>query len=294
MITAEFGKPFDGKFCLALGYFDGVHIGHRAIISATISKAAELGCVPAISTFADIPDVKKAPIYSYHDRKPLYAECGAEFCLTLYYSAIRNMRGAEFFEKLTTEYQPLHLVCGQNYTFGCDLLGVDALKALCDGKGIGLTVVPTVIYHGVCVSTTLIKNYLTTGDVDAARKMLVTPYHIRGSVVSGDGRGHNIGVPTINQRIPAGVLTPKQGVYGTYAEIGGKRYRAVTNVGPRPTFSQSKVAVETNLIDYDGGSLLHELAAVYFYRYLRPVRKFANAEELVARIQKDKEWTDIC
>ena len=294
MITAEFGKPFGGKFCLALGYFDGVHLGHRAIISETRRIAAELRCLPAISTFADTPNGKKIPIYSYHDRKALYAECGAEFCLTLYYSEICGMRGAEFFEKLTTQYSPLHLVCGQNYTFGCDLLGVSELAELCAGKGIGLTIVPTVIYHGVRVSTTLIKNYLTTGDVDAARKMLVTPYHINGNVVSGDGRGHNIGVPTINQRVPAGIIAVRQGVYGTYAEIGGKRYRAVTNVGPRPTFGQNRVAVETNLTDYDGGSLLHEFAAVYFYRYLRPVRKFTSAEELVARIEKDKEWTDIC
>ena len=80
---------------------------------------------------------------------------------------------------------------------------------------------------------------------------------------------------------------------GTYTEVGGKRYRSVTNVGPRPTFMQNKFAVETNLIGYEGGSLLGETASVEFYRYLRPIKKYASAEELVARIKKDKEWTDL-
>ena len=168
------------------------------------------------------------------------------------------------------------------------------LEELCGSAGVGLTVVPTVYYGGVKVSSTAVKNFLLAGDMAAARAMLVTPYHIRGDVVSGDGRGHNIGIPTINMRFPSGVTEIRQGVYGTYAELGGKRYRAVTNVGPRPTFMQNKFAVETNLIGYEGGSLLHERATVYFYRYLRPIRKYADAAALVARIQKDKEWKDLC
>ena len=293
MTVVEFGKPFDADICLALGYFDGMHLGHREIMRVAIEKAKETGCVPVISTFADSPG-GKVPIYSYHDRKELYSESGAEFCLTLYYSAVCRMSGAEFFAALMRMYKPKHLVCGDDYTFGCDLAGVNVLAGICEREGVGLTVVPAVYYCGVKVSSTAVKNFLISGDVDAARKMLVTPYHVRGNIVSGDGRGRNIGVPTINQRLPVGIIQPKYGVYGTYTVIGGVRYRSVTNVGPRPTFMQNKVAVETNIIGYTGGSLLHEFAVVYFYRYIRPVKKFANAEELLARIQKDKEWTDLC
>ena len=293
MVTVEFGKPHEGGFSLALGHFDGMHLGHRAILRAAEDKAKELGCLTAISTFADNP-AGKVPIYAYHDRKFLYSDCGADVCLTLYYSAINGMTGREFFAELMRLYSPKHLACGENYTFGSDLLGASELGDLAAEAGVGLTVVPTVYYCGVKVSSTVIKNYLTTGDVDAARQMLVVPYHMRGNVVSGDGRGHNIGVPTINLRYPFGALEPKRGVYGTYTEIGGRRYRSVTNVGPRPTFMQNKPAVETNLIDYDGSSLLHESAVVYFYRYLRPISKFTSADDLVARINKDKEWTDLC
>lgn len=293
MTVVEFGKSFSGQICLALGYFDGMHLGHRKIMQATLDKAKELGCIPTISTFADSPG-EKTPIYAYHDRKELYEQCGAEVCLTLYYSAICHMTGKAFFEKLMQLYAPKHVVCGDDYTFGSDRLKVADLSALCDQYAVGLTVVPEVLYCGVKVSSTAVRNFLISGDVDAARKMLVVPYHVQGDIVSGDGRGRNIGIPTINLRFPIGITQIKNGVYGTYTKIGDKLYRSVTNVGPRPTFYQNKPAVETNLIDYDGGSLLHEFATVYFYRYLRPIRKYANAEELVARIQKDKEWTDLC
>lgn len=293
MTVVEFGKPSEDKFCLALGYFDGMHLAHRSILDAAVAKAHELGCRAAISTFADSPG-GKIPIYPYHERKLLYEDCGAEICLTMYYAGICGEKGAEFFAKLMSLYSPVHLVCGENYTFGSDLLGVRELEELCGSAGVGLTVVPTVYYGGVKVSSTAVKNFLLAGDMAAARAMLVMPYHIRGDVVSGDGRGHNIGIPTINMRFPSGVTEIRQGVYGTYAELGGKKYRAVTNVGPRPTFMQNKFAVETNLIGYEGGSLLHERATVYFYRYLRPIRKYADAAALVARIQKDKEWKDLC
>lgn len=292
MNVAEFGSPIARRIYLALGYFDGMHLGHRAIAETVRSSAEKLGCAPAISTFADSP-AGKTPVYSYHDRKELYAECGMEICLTMYFSAVGRMTGGEFFRRLTETYDIAGIACGEDHTFGCDLLGVDELGKLCAEKNIPLTVVPTVYLEGVKVSSTLVKNYLLAGDVDAAKRVLVRPYHMRGPVISGDGRGRGIGVPTINIRIPTGIFAMKQGVYGTYTEVGGKRYRSVTNVGPRPTFMQNKFAVETNLIGYEGGSLLGESASVEFHRYLRPIKKYASAEELVARIRKDKEWTDL-
>lgn len=293
MVTVEFGKPYDGKICVALGYFDGMHLGHRKIMEKTIEAATENNCIPAISTFADNPNRKKT-IYSYHERKRLYAECGAELCLSLYYARVHSMTGREFLDELTKIYRVEHIVCGEDYGFGCDGCGTDALKKYCDEKGIGLDIVPLYVYLGVKVSSTAVKNFLIAGDVDSARKLLSVPYHVSGNVVNGDGRGRFIGVPTINMSLPVDAMEIKYGVYGTYTEIDGKRYRSVTNVGPRPTFGQSKFAVETHLLGYDGDSLLGKYAVVYFYKYIRPVRKYGKAEELVARIEKDKEWEDLC
>ena len=293
MVTVEFGKPYDGRMCVALGYFDGMHLGHRMIMDKVKEIASASGCAPAISTFADCPNKEKT-IYSYHERKKLYAECGVEVCLTLYYARVHSMPGKEFFDALTTMYDVEHIVCGEDYGFGCDGCKTAELKKYCDEKRIGLDVLPLYVYCGVKVSSTAVKNFLIAGDVDSARKLLSEPYRVSGDVVRGDGRGRNIGVPTINLSLPADVMEIKHGVYGTYTEIDGKRYRSVTNVGPRPTFGQSKFAVETNLLGYDGDSLLGKRAVVYFYKYIRPVRKYRTAEELTARVEKDKEWEDLC
>lgn len=293
MVTVEFGKPYEGKICVALGYFDGMHLGHRKITEKVTEIAKKENCVPAISTFADSPNKEKT-IYSYHERKRLYAECGAELCLTLYYARVHSLTGKEFFDELTGLYDVVHIVCGEDYGFGSDGCKTAELEKYCRERGIGLDIVPLYIYHGVKVSSTAVKNFLIAGDVDSARKLLSVPYHVSGDVVSGDGRGRFIGVPTINLSLPVDAMEIKYGVYGTYTEIDGKRYRSVTNVGPRPTFGQSKFAVETNLLGYDGESLLGKHAVVYFYKYIRPVRKYRTAEELIARIEKDKEWEDLC
>lgn len=293
MVTVEFGKPYKGKICVALGYFDGMHLGHRKIMDRVVKTSVEKNYVPAISTFADSPN-KEKNIYSYHERKRLYDECGAELCLTLYYSRVHSMKGAEFLNELTGTYDVAHIVCGEDYGFGCDGCHIGELKDYCESHGIGFDVVPLYVYQGVKVSSTAVKNFLIAGDVDSARKLLSVPYHVSGDVVSGDGRGRFIGVPTINLALPVDAMEIKHGVYGTYTEIDGKRYRSVTNVGSRPTFGQSKFAVETNLLGYSGDSLLGNHAVVYFYKYIRPIRKYRTAEELVERIEKDKEWEDLC
>ncbi len=291
MQTVEFGKPYEKEIVLALGYFDGMHIGHRLISDKVKELAEKYNCTRAISTFADSPN-RKDTLFSYHDRRLIFADCGMELCLTLYFIRVCRMTGEEFFKQLTDTYKVKAIVCGQNYTFGSDRCNVDALKKLCDERGIELTVIPTYLYHGVVVSTTAVKTFLITGDVKSANMFLGSTYFIRGNVVYGDGRGRNIGVPTVNLNLPIGVMEIKRGVYGTHTILGGKEYKSVTNVGPRPTFTQSKFAVETNLIGYEGGSLLGKEITVYFYKYLRSIRTFKNAEELVARIQKDKEWTE--
>lgn len=291
MLTVEFGNPCEKEMVLALGYFDGMHIGHRLISDKVVELAGKYHCTPAISTFADSPNRKDA-LFSYHDRRLLFAGCGMELCITLYFIKVCRMTGEEFFRKLTGTYKIRALVCGENYTFGSDGCGVDVLRRFCEEKGIGLTVIPLYDYHGVRVSTTAVKTFLTAGDIKSANVFLGSRYFVRGEVVYGDGRGRNIGVPTVNLNLPVGVMEIKRGVYGTHTVLDGKEYRSVTNVGPRPTFSQSKFAIETNLLGYEGGSLLGKEITVYFYKYLRAIRTFKTAEELVAKIQTDKEWKE--
>lgn len=289
--TVEFGKPCEATLVLALGFFDGMHMGHRMISDKVIELANAAECIPAISTFSDNPN-RKEVIYCYHERRRLYEECGLQLCLSLSYLRISRLTGREFFDRLTETYRIAHLVCGADYKFGCDGCGVETLRAWCAEKNIGLTVVPLLIYHGVRVSSTAVKSFLQAGDIKSANLFLQSRYRIRGEVVRGDGRGHNIGIPTVNLDLPIGIMEIRRGVYGTYAEVGGETYRSVTNFGSRPTFSQSRFAVETHLIGYEGDCLLGKEVVVYFHRYLRAIRTFASPEELVARIQADKEWKE--
>lgn len=292
LTTVEFGKPCDKALSLAVGYFDGVHLGHRTLLAEITRLSAAHGTAPAVSTFADSPK-NGENIYGYDERRRLLSDCGMEICLSLYYLRVCGMRGEEFFALLTDLYDVRDIVCGENYTFGSDRCDVGKLGELCRAKGISLTVMPLYDYCGVRVSSTAVKTFLRTGDVDAAKKLLGMPYHIRGTVESGDGRGHRIGMPTVNIGRPADMMEIRRGVYGTYTELYGKMYRSVTNYGARPTFDRSAFSIETNLMGYEGGSLLGKEITVYFHRYLRPVRKFADAKELVETINRDKEWKDL-
>ena len=293
MIVTEFGKTFDEEICLAMGYFDGMHVGHRLLVGKVNKRAKELGIKSAIMTFGDNPN-KKSTIYSYHHRKKIFEECGIDLCLSLTYSKVCNMSGKEFFDTLTTKYKINYIICGDNYKFGNDGLTAHALSKLCEAKGIEFFEEPLYIQQGVCVSSTAIKSYLIHGDIHATNRMLMTPYHIVGEVVSGEGIGNRIGKPTANIQKPQNILEIKKGVYGTYTKINDKLYRSVTNYGDCPTFSKSKLTIETHLLNYDSDENLRgKEITIFFYKYIRPIQKFKSASELVARIQKDEKWEDL-
>lgn len=293
MITVEFGAGrCDDGMVIALGHFDGMHLGHREILAKAKSIADRRELKTAITTFIDSPN-RPDTLYTYYDRKKLFSECGADVCVSLCYARICGMTGEDFLHHLYSHFGVVHVVCGENYRFGSDGCDVEQLRTLSDRFGVSVTVMPLLDLGGVRVSSTAVKAFLKTGDVDAAKKMLGTPYHIRGEVVYGDGRGRSLGIPTANLDLPIGIMEIKRGVYGTYTLCDNKMYRSVTNFGPRPTFLQSRFAVETNLLGYEGGSLLGKELTVYFHKYIRPIRKYKNKDELLERIAKDKEWADL-
>lgn len=291
--SLEFGKPFVGEISVALGNFDGVHLGHRTLLDEVCRLSSEHNTAACVLTFADNL-LGKESIYDFTEKKRLLGECGANLCIMLYFCRVSQIKGREFFAKLKESYRIRDIVCGENYTFGSDRCDVTTLAELCEQNNIALKVMPLVDFESVRVSSTAIRTFLRTGNVDMAGKLLGMKYHIRGRIVAGDGRGRGIGIPTLNLDLPIGMMEIKRGVYGTYAELDGKMYRAVTNYGPRPTFLQNKFAIETNILDYSSERVLGSELTVYFHKYLRPITKFATAEELVTTIKKDKEWTDIC
>ncbi|MBQ7227892.1 MAG: riboflavin biosynthesis protein RibF [Clostridia bacterium] len=292
LTTVEFEKPYDGALSLALGFFDGVHLGHRTLFEKIHEFCKSSGTIPAVSTFSDMA-TRKQIIYSYRDRKRMFEELGLQVCIALNFNKIKHLSGNEFFYVLVHTYNIKHIVCGEDYTFGCDHCDVETLRELCNEYGITFVVMPMLVYKGVCVSSTNIRALLRAGDVDLAKKLLKVPYHVSGEVVSGDGRGRNIGIPTANIDLPRGGMEIKHGVYGTYTELDGKLYRSVTNYGPRPTFLQSKFAIETNILGENFDSLRGKIITVYFHRFIRGVSKYLSEKLLIATIKKDQQWEDL-
>lgn len=291
MKVVLFKESIQDELCLALGFFDGVHRGHRELIKATKKFASENNCASAISTFADKPN-KLEFLQSYNDRKRLLVEQGISYCLSMYFCQVSSLKGNEFFDILLNEYKIKYLICGEDYTFGNDRLNVSDLQKLCDEHGIKLVIIPAYFLCGIKVSSTGIKTLIKSGKLDTANNMLGTPFHITGTIVKGHGIGRHINMPTMNVNRPEDIIPLKLGVYGTSVLLDGKMYDAVTNYGDKPTFDLKNFAIESHLIGYDGESQQGSTITIYFKKYLRSIRKFKSATELVEQVNKDMRWLD--
>ena len=287
--TVEFGNSINNELSLALGFFDGVHLGHRTLIDRVRLYSVQHDLTPAVSTFSDMA-TRKEIIYDYHERRKIFEELGMSVCISLSFLKIHKLNGKEFFDELTSIYNIRHIVCGENYTFGSDRCDVKVLAELCAENEIKLEVLPLLDVDCIRASSSNIRNLLKNGNISLANKLLGEPYHVRGEVVHGDGRGKNLGIPTANLEPSLTAMKIRNGVYGTRVIIDGNTYKSVTNYGPRPTFLQSKFAIETNVPNEKLHTLTGQNIKVYFYKYLRGVNKFANEKLLLNAIKKDLEW----
>jgi len=281
------------KKIFALGFFDGVHLGHQALLTACRALAIEYGCKAGAVTFSQHPDalvLGSTPklINTINDRKQLLSDMGAETIITLPFDkALMVMPWQRFISLLRNEYGAVGFVCGADFRFGHKGSGdAEKLAAFCREKSLTCAVVADQTVDGVRVSSTHIRSLLEQGDMEAADRFLGHAHVLSGEVVSGRRLGRTIGVPTANIRIPEEVVVPKLGVYACIAEVGGESYVAVTNVGSRPTVEGHEVRAESWLLSFDG-DLYGETIKLHFYKYLRPEEKFASLEELRQQIQKD-------
>jgi len=281
------------KKIFALGFFDGVHLGHQALLTACRALAIEYGCKAGAVTFSQHPDalvLGSTPklINTINDRKQLLSDMGAETIITLPFDkALMVMPWQRFISLLRNEYGAVGFVCGADFRFGHKGSGdAEKLAAFCREKSLACAVVADQTVDGVRVSSTHIRSLLEQGDMETADRFLGHAHVLSGEVVSGRRLGRTIGVPTANIRIPEEVVVPKLGVYACIAEVGGESYVAVTNVGSRPTVEGHEVRAESWLLSFDG-DLYGETIKLHFYKYLRPEEKFASLEELRQQIQKD-------
>ena len=285
------------KTIFALGFFDGVHLGHQALLKACRSMAEELGCKAGVVTFIGHPDTLVSGttpmlINTTADRRRLLSHFGMDSVVELPFDkALMSMPYDTFLKMLAAKYGAAGFVCGHDFRFGNRGEGnADKLSRFCRSNGLPCTVVPEQKLEGITVSSTHIRSLLESGDVEGAEKFLGHRHILTGTVVPGRHLGRSLGTPTANLVLPNGVLIPKFGVYICRCAVDGVSYPAVTNVGTRPTVNGTNVTVEPWLLDFDGDLYGKELT-LEFYEFLRPEKKFSSLEELRREILKNAEQT---
>ena len=276
---------------LALGTFDGFHIGHKRVIENAIASNRK----PKVLLFNEHPQKvlkKNSPgeLITETDKIKLLEAWGVEPVI-LNFGDIMSLTYEEFFyEIIVKKIGASVLSCGFNYHFGSKALGnTENLKALCEKENIKLLVSEPVEYMGEPVSSTRIRNAIRNGNIEDANNMLGREFSYDFLVVHGDARGRTIDSPTINQFFTEDFIIPQYGVYASYSVIDGKKYPSVTNVGVRPTIEGlSKERSETNIVGFTG-DLYDKNISVHLLKKIREEMKFNNLDELKNQIAKDRE-----
>ena len=281
----------------ALGFFDGVHLGHQALLKACRELADRMGCGAGVVTFGNHPDALvqgKAPrlINSLSDRKRLLKEFHMDEVLELPFDeALRAMPWQDFLAMLRQQHGAVGFVCGEDFRFGHKGGGnAENLKAFCQERSLPCTVVPEQKLGDVNVSSTHIRGLLEAGEMEEANRFLGHPHVLSGEVMTGRKLGRTLGIPTANLWIPEGVICPRHGVYACRAILDGEAYLAVANIGSRPTVGGHRITVEPWLLDFSG-DLYGKTLALEFHAFLRPERKFDSLEELRQEIRKNAAQT---
>lgn len=289
------------KRVIALGFFDGVHMGHGALLRAVKNAADAFGYLPAAVTFQRhpkdlIPGAEHVSLINTpEDRAGLMKRLyGIEEVIALPFDEhMRDMPWQDFVtEVLVRQYGAAYLVAGHDYRFGAKGEGdTRRLAQLCAQLGLGCEVIGKVEIDGVTVSSTYIRALLQTGDMQRATRFLGHPHTLTGTVVCGQEVGRTIGIPTANLLLPAEVLTPAFGVYAAQVWVGEQTYMAVTNIGVRPTVNDGRgVTVEPWLLDFSG-DLYGQTIRLELYRQLRGERKFSSLEALREEILRNAAQT---
>jgi len=296
--SEEFHNGEDARgTVVALGNFDGVHLGHRRLLEEAAALASRDGLRPCVFCFRGHTDETLRPgepvryLTSVEERAALFEQAGMQAAIFEDFPRVCGMPVPEFIEKiLLGRLRCGHAVCGFDYRFGRGGEGdANFLRDSLAGHGAGCTVVAPVTVGEQIVSSTLIRQYIEEGDMPAAVAMLGRPYSIRTPVVHGQGLGGTLGIPTVNQRFPAGRAIPARGVYVCECDFGAGLRRGVCNVGTRPTVSDTaEITCETHILDFDG-DLYGRTVEIRFLRRLRDERKFSGIEELRERIMRDIE-----
>jgi len=287
-----------GPVHLAIGVFDGVHLGHRALIAQLARGARREGARAVAATFDPLPIQVLAPgapasaLSDVSDRVNRLREAGADAVVVFRFDdAFAKLSADEFVDRVRGACDVRRIVVGPDFHFGRRAEGdVEKLRERGKRDGFVVDVVTPIEVDGAIVSSTRIRNLLLAGDVETATRLLGRPYSVRGRVVHGAKRGRALGFPTINLALPKERLLPRDGIYAMWAEMGEGRFKAAAALGVRPTVGGGERVLEAYLLDYSG-ELYGEEVEVAFVKRLRDEIAFASPAELSAQIARDVDET---
>lgn len=276
---------------VALGNFDGMHLGHIAVMNET-RKFKSLGLVPCVVLF-DEHSLKavtgSAPpmLMTAEESQKFIADSGFK-CYVLNFQKIKDLTPEEFIDKILIEKLNTGAVaCGYNYRFGKNAVGTaDTMLSLCKRKNIKCSIIGEVDIASEPVSSTLIRKLIGNGEIEKANTMLGRLFGFTATVIDGDKRGRTWGFPTINQILPNNLVMPKFGVYASEVTVDGEKYAGVTNIGKRPTVGTDVTLSETNILDFNR-DIYGESVDIRLKKFIRPEEKFSSFDELAKQIKSD-------
>lgn len=286
------------KKAVALGNFDGMHIGHTAVLNSTYELAQDgfLPCALLFTQHSEKAIFGSAPpmLMTDTERKNFILSRGLHI-ESLDFQSIRELSPEEFVDKiLIGQLNAGAVVCGYNYRFGKNAVGnADTLKALCVQRGMVCRIIEEISVDGIAVSSTAIREYIENGEIKKAERMLGRKFGFTATVIHGDARGRGWGFPTINQLLPDGLVIPKFGVYASVVSIDGVKFKGVTNIGRRPTIGTDVLLSETHIIDF-GNDIYGKQVDIRLVDFIRSECKFSSFNELVKQINSDCETVKGC
>ncbi|MCL1877457.1 MAG: bifunctional riboflavin kinase/FAD synthetase [Defluviitaleaceae bacterium] len=275
---------------LAVGKFEGIHLGHRALISQVVRRARAAGIAAVVAVFEPHPykflrDADYKPLFSPHERDEMIYALGVDTIVSFDFNEkFASMSARDFCEKIFIEMRAKEIIAGENFRFGRERGGtIETLR----GAG-EVFVIGRENFVGEIVSTSRIRELLAGKDFFAAESLLGFSFFIAGEVTEGRRLGRTLGFPTLNIYPPSEKFLPQNGVYATRTIIDGATYSSVTNIGTRPTVSDGEgISVETHIWEAAPGELYGTQIKVEFLRFIRAEKKFASLDELKGQIAED-------
>lgn len=293
----NFKETIDDKTYIALGSFDGLHMGHLSLINKTIELAKENNIKSMVFTFKNHPltvinsDIAPKLIISNDEKTKLLKNLGIDI---LNYVEFNNkfmkISPEDFICNLLKHYNAKGFIVGFNYRFGYKNLGdVDLLQSLSEKYNFDIYIVKPVKVNGEVISSSKIRHLISEGDITKANYFLTRPFMLEGKVVKGKQLGRKINFPTVNLDYDKNIILPKGGVYFTSIEYNNEKFKGITNIGYNPTVRDKKLSIETHMLDFNK-EIYNENVKVFFHKRIRDEKKFESVEKLAEQLSKDKEF----